>query len=396
MKGGFSRHATHAAAAEDRNTPANEQSSEPWGNQKHDTPTHSLSDDLHMPTGDVGPESDQPILNSTCATEVSLRHGEFKHQSIMVSQERDEAAAPGTDGGLQYEESRSASCEPDRDGSLARHVSPAARDSEKQPPCSRPETDAVLERPSVIIANFRSEERGMRNSALSTPTTLPNKKRGRSEPQHHGNSSSDDPDDSDDADYVCESTVSSRRPKRARQTAVRRAPGRPRHNARCPSIDDVAEPKATVNHGSLSSLPDLETIPIRGFLTRQILLSKVVYSVTIEEQKEHTCLQESHGVPSHCQNETASQTQPHQKRPCIRKSTGSTRFLPKDDQLLIELKEERGLPWKRIAEYFPERSIGSLQVRYCTRLKSRRVGNSERSYNVENKSSYRRISRETF
>ena len=51
-----------------------------------------------------------------------------------------------------------------------------------------------------------------------------------------------------------------------------------------------------------------------------------------------------------------------------------SRFLSEDDQLLIELKEDRGLPWKEIAKFFPERSGGSLQVRYCTRLKSRHAG----------------------
>ena len=62
------------------------------------------------------------------------------------------------------------------------------------------------------------------------------------------------------------------------------------------------------------------------------------------------------------------------------------------DRLLIELKEERSLPWKRIAEYFPGRSAGSLQVRYCTRLKGSKAGNSGRSgrnSNVTSGSSYR-------
>ncbi|OQE68111.1 hypothetical protein PENNAL_c0159G03836, partial [Penicillium nalgiovense] len=46
----------------------------------------------------------------------------------------------------------------------------------------------------------------------------------------------------------------------------------------------------------------------------------------------------------------------------------------------------------RIAEYFPGRSEGSLQVRYYTRLKGRKAGNSGhsgRSSNVRSESSYR-------
>ncbi|OAF61263.1 hypothetical protein VC83_01966 [Pseudogymnoascus destructans] len=42
-----------------------------------------------------------------------------------------------------------------------------------------------------------------------------------------------------------------------------------------------------------------------------------------------------------------------------------------DDELLIQLKEDDKLPWDEIAEYFPERTKGTLQVHYCTKLKNR-------------------------
>jgi hypothetical protein len=42
-----------------------------------------------------------------------------------------------------------------------------------------------------------------------------------------------------------------------------------------------------------------------------------------------------------------------------------------DDELLIQLKEKDKLPWDEIAEYFPERTKGTLQVHYCTKLKNR-------------------------
>jgi hypothetical protein len=47
------------------------------------------------------------------------------------------------------------------------------------------------------------------------------------------------------------------------------------------------------------------------------------------------------------------------------------KFTPEDDQLLIDLKENRSLTWKQIAEFFPGRSSGTLQVRYCTKLKAK-------------------------
>lgn len=47
------------------------------------------------------------------------------------------------------------------------------------------------------------------------------------------------------------------------------------------------------------------------------------------------------------------------------------KFTPEDDQLLVDLKEKKNLSWKQIADFFPGRSSGSLEVRYCTKLKTR-------------------------
>ncbi|KAI5813678.1 MYB DNA-binding domain protein, partial [Pyronema omphalodes] len=47
------------------------------------------------------------------------------------------------------------------------------------------------------------------------------------------------------------------------------------------------------------------------------------------------------------------------------------KFTPEDDSLLVDLKENKSLTWKQIAEYFPGRSSGTLQVRYCTKLKAK-------------------------
>ena len=50
------------------------------------------------------------------------------------------------------------------------------------------------------------------------------------------------------------------------------------------------------------------------------------------------------------------------------------KFTPEDDTLLIELKETKNLTWKQIADFFPGRSSGTLQVRYCTKLKAKTGG----------------------
>jgi hypothetical protein len=47
------------------------------------------------------------------------------------------------------------------------------------------------------------------------------------------------------------------------------------------------------------------------------------------------------------------------------------KFTPEDDTLLIDLKEKKNLSWKQIADFFPGRSSGTLQVRYCTKLKAK-------------------------
>ncbi|KAI9672310.1 MAG: hypothetical protein M1817_003332 [Caeruleum heppii] len=47
------------------------------------------------------------------------------------------------------------------------------------------------------------------------------------------------------------------------------------------------------------------------------------------------------------------------------------KFTADDDALLVDLKENRSLTWKQIAEFFPGRSSGTLQVRYCTKLKAK-------------------------
>lgn len=49
------------------------------------------------------------------------------------------------------------------------------------------------------------------------------------------------------------------------------------------------------------------------------------------------------------------------------------RFTPEDDSLLLDLKEKKSLTWKQIADFFPGRSSGTLQVRYCTKLKAKTI-----------------------
>lgn len=63
--------------------------------------------------------------------------------------------------------------------------------------------------------------------------------------------------------------------------------------------------------------------------------------------------------------------QPGMPPPAPKPRGPKLKFTPEDDQLLVDLKENKSLTWKQIAEFFPGRSSGTLQVRYCTKLKAK-------------------------
>ncbi|KAJ6437940.1 mediator of RNA polymerase II transcription subunit 5 [Purpureocillium lavendulum] len=63
--------------------------------------------------------------------------------------------------------------------------------------------------------------------------------------------------------------------------------------------------------------------------------------------------------------------QPGMPAPAPRPRGPKLKLTAEDDQLLLELKEQKNLTWKQIADFFPGRSSGTLQVRYCTKLKAK-------------------------
>jgi Myb-like DNA-binding domain len=71
------------------------------------------------------------------------------------------------------------------------------------------------------------------------------------------------------------------------------------------------------------------------------------------------------------QNTISVVGQPGMPPPAMKPRGPKLKFTPEDDQLLVDLKENKSLTWKQIAEFFPGRSSGTLQVRYCTKLKAK-------------------------
>jgi len=65
--------------------------------------------------------------------------------------------------------------------------------------------------------------------------------------------------------------------------------------------------------------------------------------------------------------------QPGMPEPMAESKGPKSRFTPKDDALLVQLKESTNLTWKQITEFFPGKSSGTLQVRYCTKLNAKNL-----------------------
>jgi Myb-like DNA-binding domain len=81
--------------------------------------------------------------------------------------------------------------------------------------------------------------------------------------------------------------------------------------------------------------------------------------------------QDETGESSMSQGAPSVVGQPGMPAPAPKPRGPKLKFTPEDDGLLVELKENRSLTWKQIAEFFPGRSSGTLQVRYCTKLKAK-------------------------
>ncbi|THY38824.1 hypothetical protein D6C98_10241 [Aureobasidium pullulans] len=81
------------------------------------------------------------------------------------------------------------------------------------------------------------------------------------------------------------------------------------------------------------------------------------------EEEEASSLSDV-GPPSMVGREGMPEPAPRPKGPKLK-------FTREDDALLVRLKETKNLTWKQIAEFFPGRSAGTLQVRYCTKLKAK-------------------------
>jgi hypothetical protein len=117
-----------------------------------------------------------------------------------------------------------------------------------------------------------------------------------------------------------------------------------------------------------------EEILICGFLTLKTFESKVIYCFSFSQELS----QQLGGTSvSRSGDKRDSEQSPLQKQ-ATSTHVRHSKFSPEDDKLLRRLKEDECLSWDEITEQFPERSKGTLQVHYSTKLK-RRSGRTEKA-----------------
>ncbi|KAI9792214.1 MAG: hypothetical protein M1816_002755 [Peltula sp. TS41687] len=103
--------------------------------------------------------------------------------------------------------------------------------------------------------------------------------------------------------------------------------------------------------------------PFQGFLGCQAIGSEEFLTIRISKEYLHDLL---HSQVSRSDERGA--TRIAKGASGVTSTSQRQRFTPEEDKRLIELRKQ-GLPWKEIhQQHFKGRSIGSLQVHYCTKL----------------------------
>ena len=122
---------------------------------------------------------------------------------------------------------------------------------------------------------------------------------------------------------------------------------------------------------------DLQRLPVRGVLVRQAVDSDFAVSVKLELVDATSHAQSPPARPSSQHTGVYASKPTHvpsarPSRPNARKRQRHLFTSEEDGRLvrLVSLKEGRGWTWEDIAQSFPGRTCGSLQVRYSTKLRN--------------------------
>jgi hypothetical protein len=191
-------------------------------------------------------------------------------------------------------------------------------------------------------------------------------------------------DDSNDEDYDNRNdaaTPEMRHPPRSRKRVKRPKGTEPNDMEITPTQSLNVSCQAIAATPSID-MQESEEIPIRGYLTLKTIDSEVVYSLTFSQDLllEPGGISQRQGIPRSVSssNDRRKSEKSLSQEEAMSRPVKKSRFSSEDDDLLLQLKGE-GLSWDEISERFPERTKGTLQVHYSTKLKSR----SETSKNTK-------------
>ena len=142
-----------------------------------------------------------------------------------------------------------------------------------------------------------------------------------------------------------------------------------------------------------SNVPDLQEVQSLGRPRKEGLHSEPSATFQSGGSREQTALaRETEPLRrSNLQNKRSDLASPHTNSILEPPATetridGSSNhgvpYTPAEDELLAKLKEAEKLSWDEIIPYFNGRSYGSLQVRYSSKLKQRRLADNRRQHNA--------------
>jgi hypothetical protein len=151
--------------------------------------------------------------------------------------------------------------------------------------------------------------------------------------------------------------------------------------------DDFAQSQHSSTYSSkddqqMSTTAEYREWPMHGFFKRTTIGNEIRYSMDFSlEQLQGLC---AVACPLHATSPSSDRdssagpaslpkvsTRVKKTRSAPPSRSKRTPFTSKENAMLVDLKENKGWPWKRIEPKFPQRTLNSLQVHYCTKLKGK-------------------------
>jgi Myb-like DNA-binding domain len=117
--------------------------------------------------------------------------------------------------------------------------------------------------------------------------------------------------------------------------------------------------------------PDCLELPIHGSLGIRIVGSETFYALNFRQDLSRQRPSPGRRPCTEVRRGSARSPRAGKSGPTPRPLGKRSKFTPEEDESLVELKGRRGLSWEEINTQFPKRSMGTLQVRYSTKLKAR-------------------------